>query len=364
MLNSCSSNQEKGIDQGIDPSLFYSINRIQFRNLEECNNGNRSYYELQDMAMDRSDPGKVQKVKSQLEKVKEIDAICKNIFKKVEDAKIELFKSIGEQVNTPNAKNIVSIPYSERNPLSAGIYNLKQVKYSGQTKILGVDGKLGNSLMTSMIEFRKNICELLVSSAIINEGNKPYFFNDPQIESFKDYNDLVKQLDKAIDNSNVSYDDMEALKKIYISLSHTKEEWSEILSGNMSWLTAFAALCTFQHEVLLARTNALSLIRSRVGGSDIYGFNKLEAIVVGPGVAHNGEDIVFEVIMGALNEDNQPLVEVSGGAKVVEVKNGRAYLTTNIGNAKEINLKGTISIRNKSGIPIILPWSKKIVAIP
>jgi hypothetical protein len=113
-----------------------------------------------------------------------------------------------------------------------------------------------------------------------------------------------------------------------------------------------------QKEVLTARADAVALIRSRVGGGE-YSFNKIMALAYGPEVANAGDELNVEVLMAAFDSDKQPEVTYNGSV-VKEVADGKGIIKTKASSGSEMVMKGTITIKNKSGIGKTLPWEKKI----
>jgi gliding motility-associated protein GldM len=115
-----------------------------------------------------------------------------------------------------------------------------------------------------------------------------------------------------------------------------------------------------QKEILTARADAVALVRGRVGGGE-YSFNNIVALAYGPEVANANEEVNIEVMMAAFDSDKQPIVTVNGGS-LKETHDGRGFVTAKAGGS-ELNLSGTITILNKSGVPKTMPWEKKIVVM-
>lgn len=146
-------------------------------------------------------------------------------------------------------------------------------------------------------------------------------------------------------------------------LSHNSNEWEQLLADDIHWADAMSILLQMENDVLNSRTYAIRLLRSRSGCCENYGFNVILPMVFGPEVARQGDDIYMDVIMVAFDSTKEPEVEAHG-AEVVSVKDGKARLKVNVGNASEVTIKGTITIKNKSGVPKTMPWSKTIVVLP
>jgi hypothetical protein len=88
-----------------------------------------------------------------------------------------------------------------------------------------------------------------------------------------------------------------------------------------------------------------------------YSFNKIQELVSGPGVATAGEPIELKVTMAAYDSDNNPVVTGPGS---ITIENGIGTVKTTAANNGEMNLSGTVTIYNKSGVPKERPWSWKV----
>lgn len=119
---------------------------------------------------------------------------------------------------------------------------------------------------------------------------------------------------------------------------------------------ALASLSSMQNEILSARAKAVNLLKSKVTVGE-FSFNKIQQLVSGPGVATEGEDIELKVTMAAYDSDNNPEVTGSGS---ITVKDGIGTVKTRASGAGEMNLSGTVMIRNKSGVEYRKPWSWKV----
>lgn len=350
---------------------------IQISNENEFARGEEKYAALKEVSEDKSQKELQVKAKKLMITVEQIDKITAERIKFIDDIKIEILTATGEDVTSVGTKeSIIVKKYDPKEPLKPTRMHLDHVngkdKYDEPMAILiGAEitnpkGK-GLDLWKSYNGYRKELTELIAGSVIVEPGQKKYFLKAPEINSFKDFKDLNSQIDKAIASSNVAQDDKEAIKKIYASL--TKLERSEVHDvKNVHWIgktfdhspsvAAIASLSSMQKEILTARADAVSLIRSRVGGGE-YSFNKIMALAYGPDLANSGDDIEIQVLMAAYDSDKQPEVTVQG-ATVSETKDGKGYIRTKASGSSEMTLKGTITIKNKSGVPKMENWEKTI----
>ncbi|MBU2019360.1 MAG: hypothetical protein KJ941_06925 [Bacteroidetes bacterium] len=348
---------------------------IQKANETEFFRGNEKESELKEVAVDNSVPERAKKAKTLVKIVEEIDKITAARIKEIDDLKLEILTVCGEDLTLTGEEAIITKKYDPTRPLKPIRMNLSHVqsmdKYDEPMQILigeettNPKGK-GLLLWNNFNKYRNDLVELIAKYPG-GEGQPSFYFKAPNVTAFKDQADLNKQVDKAIAASNVNQDDKEAIKKIYGSL--TKEERSEVHEvKNVHWIgktfdhspvvAAIASLSSLQKEILTARADAVALIRSRISGGE-YSFNKIMALAYGPELANSGDEIEVQVLMAAYDSDKQPSVTLNG-ANVTEVRDGKGFVKTKASGATEMNLKGTITIRNKSGIPKTLPWEKNI----
>jgi hypothetical protein len=61
-------------------------------------------------------------------------------------------------------------------------------------------------------------------------------------------------------------------------------------------------LSILQREILTARADAISLIRTRIGGGG-FSFNKVMSLATGQLVANKGDEVEVKVLMCAFDDD-------------------------------------------------------------
>jgi gliding motility-associated protein GldM len=346
---------------------------IQISNENEYTRGEEKRADLKAVAEDKSLPDIQKKAIILMATVKQVDEMTAARIKMIDDLKIQILKDCGEDVSV-GPEHIIRIPYSTKEPLKPTRMNLDKV--DGKDKfdepmhlLIGEDIKRptgeGMKLWKSYNAYRKELTEL-VASSMPSEGKK-FFFNAPEINKFKNFTDLNAQIQKSIDASNVSMDDKEGIKKIYAAL--TKNEYSDVHDvKGVHWIgktfdhspsvAALASLSSLQKEILTARADAVAMIRGRVGGGE-YSFNKIMPLAYGPDIANNGEDITLEVLMAAYDSDKQPEVKPNQGS-LSETKDGKGYVKLKASGTSEMVLTGTITIKNKAGVPKTMPYTKTV----
>lgn len=362
---------------------------IQTANLTELFRGDEKKSELVETAQDKTNPGRAAKADLLAKAVEEIDNMTAKRIKMIDDLKMEILSTCGEDVTSVGKEgSIITTAYSTKNPIKPARMNLEFVagkdKYDEPMQVMGIaesilapQGK-GLELWNSYNEFRKELLEKVASTQVISDStdtsgltvvyDAKYSFKAPVINKFKDQKDLKAQIKKAVDASNVHPDDKQPVMDIYASL--TKNERSTVHDvKDVHWVgktfdhspsvAAIASLSSLQKDILAARAQAVALLRLRVGGGE-YSFNKIIPLAYGPEVVNNNEEFTVEVLMAAYDSDKQPEVTYEGN-KITEVRDGKGFVRMKLGSTKE--LTGTVSIMNKSGIKKTLPWKKNVTVM-
>jgi len=359
---------------------FVAIEKnIQLANVNEWGRGNEKKDELKEKSEDKSSPDAQKKAIKLLQVVAEIDKMTAKQIEFLDNLKIDILKECGENYQGKGEEAIIVEPYKNSPDnnmwIKPAVMDLHHVdgkdKYDEPMLVMGIADDIkepkgkGKELWDTYMKYRKDLTELIAKSSTTSD--KPTSFKDPNITKYKDYKDLDAQLMKAM--KNVHPDDVDALKKIYVSL--TKQEREDMKEEGLTavhWVgrtfdhspsvAAIASLSSMQKEILTARADAVALIRLRVGGGE-YSFNKIMPLAYGPDIANNGDDIQLEVLMAAYDSDKQPIVKPNQGT-VSEVKDGKGYVKLKASGASNMELTGTITILNKSGVSKTLPYTKTI----
>ncbi len=355
---------------------------IQKAAITHLDRGDGAKSDLTDeLTADKSNIEKINKIKYYLTIIDEIDKETAKRIKEIDEIKIEILKQAGEDVTRVKDKDLTALvwrTYDPKKPLLPTRFNLMAVQAKDEYDIpmnylVGEEpakpeaSKAGPKLWKSYNDFRLKICELL---GTYKAGEKKFEFKPKAINKFKDNFDLADQVDKMVAASNCNKgDDAEVLKNMYMELTKP-----EIVMGGgegeeieMPWIGktfdhapmvgAIASLSSMQQEILAARATAIAHIKSRVSTGE-YSFNKVMALAYGQEIANAGDEVKVEVLMAAYDSDKQPEITVSGGT-ISEIKDGKGIITAKA-SGTEMTLKGTISIRKKSGALKTENWEKKI----
>jgi hypothetical protein len=335
--------------------------------------------EMSSTAKDESGKAKIEKIKKYLGMIEKIDKEAGSLIKYIDDIKLEMMEKAKEDIKTVKAddeKVIVWKKYDPKFPLQPTRLNLMAVQAKDQfdipmheivgSEITKLDPtKHGAKLWKQYNAFRKFIVE---QTGTYREGEK----NNWKVK-VTDINDnmpnlkLQEKIAAMINakSNKVNPEDVEVLLGLYQEL--TKIEFADHHEQkNIHWMGrtfdhapmvgALASLSSLQNEILSARAKAVNLLKSKVTVGE-FSFNKIQELVSGPGVATEGEEIELKVTMAAYDSDNNP--EVTGSGSIV-VKDGVGTVKTRASGAGEMNLSGTVMIRNKSGVEYRRPWSWKV----
>ena len=358
---------------------------IQIANENEYARGEEKKAQLKVVAGDNTNEAKQKKAIKFYKNVEEIDKKTAKIITFIDEIKYNVMLKCGEAI-TLDGKNAPGIPEemilivreydSKGHPVRPARMKLDHIqnsdKYDEPMFVLGLNESIsepkgdGLKLWEDYNKFRNELVELVVKSASTPE--KPYSIKLQSINEFSDKKGdrLIDKVNKMFDKAKVSPDEVDVIKKIYISLS--KKEKVEAHEMEVHWLgktfdhnpqvASIASLSSMQKEVLTARADAISLIQARVGGGD-YSFNKVQGFAFGDVIANANEEVEINVMMAAFDTDKQPEVVPEQG-EVVEVKDGIGKVKVKVGSGSEMLLKGKVGIAKKDGSVTYMPWEHTI----
>ena len=359
---------------------------IQVANENEYARGQEKKEELQEVAEDKSNPALSEKASAYLKDVDVIEKKTAEMIKFLDGCKVDIMMQCQEAI-TKDGKNAPGIPeeealiheeYDEKKaPCKPIRMHLAHVqgpdKYDEPMLIMGINEDIkkpkgkGEELWKNYNKYRKELVEILVKSASTPET--PYSLKCTDINKFEGNKDLDKQVDAMIKKGKISSDEVAEVKKIYISMSKNEFYTVHDIEGvhwvGKTWdhnpqVAGIASLSALEKEVLTARADAISLIRSRVGGGD-FSFNKVQGFANGQLLATKGDEVEISVMMAAFDSDKQPEVKVtSGGGKVEPAVDGQAKVKVTASGSGEMKVKGTVMIRKKNGTPVQKDWEHTI----
>jgi hypothetical protein len=229
----------------------------------------------------------------------------------------------------------------------------------------------GAELWKTFNGYRSTILELTGS---YKWGEKTFSMKPSDINEYETNAELIKKVTAMVDASKDANlkEDRQVLIDLFMML--TKKEKNEVHEmKDVHWVgmtfdhsplvAAIAALSSMEQDVLSARALAMAHWKSKVSVGE-YSFNKIMPLAYGPGVVNNGDDVELQVMMAAFDSDNQPVVTVTEGATAeIEYKgDGQGRVKFRAGGAN-MALKGTVAIKNKSGVKKVEKWEYNVVVM-
>lgn len=352
ILSGCKSKNDNG--------KLYTLETIQNNTVNQFYYGEERIMVIKEMVY-YDDSGNEEfrsRIKLMFKSFLKIDSLTGVLISEMGKMKKEMFKSFDENMSLKNENSIVYYDYKNvksSRPLS---FDLSNVKYVGESNLLSEKNR--NFIIKSIRKYRKEICCEIEKSIYSRKNTHPYFFIDPQINDFKDDKDFNKKYERKIKKSKISIDDYEGIKQIYRLLSKTDEQWNLILNEKESWIDDLGVLLSIERDIMMVRSFALDQIGSRIGCRGNYNFSHILPIVEGPNAAVAGDTVELKILMAFFNAYQNPTFEIFGGGKLEKIEKGIGYFKVVIPKSKEIEFKGNITLKNKSGIPHSEIWKHKI----
>ncbi len=321
---------------------------------------------------------KLQYVLGQMDK---IDKESEAMIKFIDDLKFEILKVTGEATATVKDQDKLTIVWKKQVGSIPTRLNCmaiqKKDKYDEPMQVLGINESLktpkgkGLELWKKFNDYRSKIVEL---TGTYSWGGKEFSFKPEQINSFKDNGDLLKKVEAMVAKNEKSAnlkDDRQVIIDLYMGL--TKNEKNEVHDQkDVHWVgmtfdhspvvAAIASLSSLQQDILSARALAFAHWKGKVSTGE-YSFNKIAPLAYGVPIANTGDSVYLQVMMAAFDSDNQPDVKVTEGADGATIKypgNGQGVVGFKVGGGTEQIVKGSVAIKNKSGVEKRENWEYKV----
>jgi hypothetical protein len=387
LLFCVSCNHDKALqNESIHADLINLENKVQQLNCDISDIGTSTLNEIKSEISTTKGPdneARLEKLKAILNQMEQINAISNEFLIYIDKLKMNLLKLNGENTTEDQNKNersLIWVTTHSREVCMPKWLNLSALKNKNDSKtamelFINSDNekpsKIGFELWTKLIDFRSNIINL--TGSYQNSRDEPFHLHVLKINDFKNDQDFDRQLKQMFDqqkNFNKK-DDEQLLCDIYKLLTKPtscKEQngihWitSKFRSANI--IGAIGTLTTLQTEILTARKLALQHIISKMNRCG-YGFNEILSLAKGPSTARVGDLVDLTVLMAAFDSYDEPEVTVNvpktaitypqNGTGVVHFKPLKEGLQT---------VSGTITLRNKSGIPKTENWEYTINVLP
>jgi hypothetical protein len=228
-------------------------------------------------------------------KIANIDAETAKLISFIDEIKIDIMKKSGEMVDAEkmnDKETIVWKKYDKKDPLRPSRLNLVAIMAKDNYdipmwEIIGEEinnpapEKTGMKLWNMLNNYRSFVVEevgtfhsSIDSTTEKGVGEPNFSVKSKPINNFKDNMDLDKKVEAMLKDSNVSPEDLNILKQIYMEL--TKQERFDDVNEvkNVHWIGktfdhsplvgALASLTAIQAEVLNARATAVGHLRAKI----------------------------------------------------------------------------------------------------
>lgn len=352
---------------------------IQKANIVQVERGNTFYNAVnEELASTKGadQAAKKEKLKYVLSRMDAIDKETAEMIAFLDKMKIAILEEAGEDTKTYKDKDHATLLWKKGDgvlPIRMNCFAVQgKDKYDEPMHVMGIAEDIKNpkgngaELWKRLNDFRSKIVELTGTYQMPGSSKKfsitPKAFNDYEnnTELSKFVTDMVK---KSKANLN---EDEQVLIDLYSMLSKPEKNtvhdqkgvhWVGMTFDHAPLVAGIAALSSLQQDVLAARALALANYKSKVSTGE-YSFNKIMPLAYGPAVANSGEDVELQVMMAAFDSDNQPTVTTSHG-EVTYPGNGQGIVKLKAGGTT-MTVSGTVSIKNKSGVPKTEKWEHEI----
>lgn len=347
-----------------DPRSIYTYQTMQGEMFNALGGISEKASIINEVEQDKSSPYTQKYAKKALLKWRRIEQELGEAIALIEETKRLLFLQMGENIKVEDTMNTIRYrKYDSRYPTEPAGYDLAKVKNNETTDVLSPNGAFAKKIQIKMKQLRKVLTEIAAFHEKRDYTEKTYFFKDPNINAYSSYIQLREMLEKSGAVKHVAVDDLEIVLRIYSRLSYKTDFWENSFEENLPWLEAFGFLISLENDILNATNDALSIFYYQLGFGGSYNFTEILALVNGDEFVPQGKNPTFEVFLGALLYINDPIVKANG-AKVISVKDGKAYLTADMGNKNELTISGTLTVITYSGIPKTFPWKKTFYREP
>jgi hypothetical protein len=353
---------------------------IQKANIVQVDRGNGFYKDVKDEIQAAKGPDNVAKKKKLEYVLGQMDKIDKETIGMIEfidKLKIEILNTAGENTSAYKDKKPTNILWKKSDKAKPARMWLAAVqgmdKYDEPMRVLGIAEDIkrptgsGIELWKKLNDFRSKIVEL-AGSYKMPGSDKSFSISTKPINNFESNAKLVDEVTKMVKGSKANLkEDQQVLIDLYIGLTKLEKNevhdmkdvhWIGMTFDHAPLVAGIAALSSLQQDILAARALAMAHYKSKVSTGE-YSFNKIVPLAYGPFVANSNEEIELKVMMAAFDSDNQPKVTANTGT-ITYPGNGTGVVKINTGGST-MELSGTVSIKNKSGVPKTEEWNHTIV---
>jgi len=354
---------------------------IQKANIVQVDRGDGFYGDVKEEIQAAKGPDNVAKKKKLEYVLGQMDKVDKETIEMIEfidKLKIEILNMAGENTAAYKDKEHTNILWRKSDKAKPTRMWLAAVqgmdKYDEPMHVMGIAEDIkkptgnGLELWKKLNDYRSKIVEI-AGSYKMPGSEKSFSITPTAINKYENNAALTKAVTKMVEGSKANLkEDRQVLIDLYIGLTKLESNevhgmegvhWIGMTFDHSPLVAGIAALSSLQQDILSARALAMAHYKSKVSTGE-YSFNKIVPLAYGPVVANGGDDIELKVMMAAFDSDNQPKVTVNTGGEVTYPGNGTGVVKVKAGGST-MELSGTVSIKNKSGVPKTEKWEHTIV---
>ena len=353
---------------------------IQKANIVQVDRGDGFYGDVKEEIQAAKGPdnaAKKKKLEYVLSQMDKIDKETIDMIEFIDKLKVEILDMAGENTAAYKDKDHLNILWKKSDKAKPARMWLAAVqgmdKYDEPMQVMGIADDIKNptgkgmELWKKLNDYRSKIVEI-AGTYKMPSAEKSFSINPKAINNFESNAKLVEEVTKMVKGSKANLkEDQQVLIDLYVGLTKLEKNevhdmegvhWIGMTFDHAPLVAGIAALSSLQQDILAARALAMAHYKSKVSTGE-YSFNKIVPLAYGPVVANSNEEIELKVMMAAFDSDNQPKVTSNTG-EITYPGNGTGVVKINTGGST-MELSGTVSIKNKSGVPKTEPWSHTIV---
>ncbi len=346
----------------VKPEEIFTLEVLQRSNLDYFGLGEDKKSTVVELLNDKSSPALFRShVRRLYRRFLEADSLTAQFISGIEQVKWEMFHELGEELSFKKQTSILADDFKTEHSSRPKSYRFRLVKSNTGTQILEENTPL---VKDQLRKLRKNFCGLL-QKAWMRESDEHFSFQDPQINQWSDLSDFDKQFNRGIKKSRLYTDDLAVIREIYFLLTIPDSQIQSLFNEKKSWVDAMNVLMAIENNVLKARELLFTqMLYGRIGCMAGYSFSHILPLVNGANAAIAGDTVQLQLMIAAHDEYQTPEIAIHDGGRLIGTKNGIGEIEVIVPDSKDIEIKGTITVFTKSGIPKTLPWSHHLRIIP
>jgi len=353
---------------------------IQKANIVQVDRGNGFLADVKEEVQSAKGPdnaAKKKKLEYVIGQMEKIDKETATMIEFIDKLKMEILTAAGENVATTKDKDHLNILWTKTDKVKPARMWLAAVqgmdKYDEPMQVLGIADDIkrptgnGIELWNKLNAYRSKIVEI-AGTYQMPGSDKKFSITPKAINDFESNTKLVEEVAKMVKGSKANLkEDEQVLIDLYVGLTKLEKNevhdmkdvhWIGMTFDHSPLVAGIAALSSLQQDILSARALAMAHYKSKVSTGE-YSFNKIVPLAYGPMIANGGDDIELKVMMAAFDSDNQPIVTSNNGS-VTYPGNGTGVVMVKAGGST-MELSGTVSIKNKSGVPKTEKWTHSVI---